>query len=199
MKGEPPPEPEVPEVRWRPGEPLVCGRCRATTRRALQEVDALASVVASRGDGLRPQSRWSRVSGTRPHGSPSPDADMLLELTGELLGFEDRGRAALGCGPRLTGSLSGVARGRAAAWLVEQLDSVLAWEELVELIDWSLAWESRLRRAVGEEPGWTPARCRCGERNLRWDGQVGYFVCGACGNHVSAVEERGLVAEEAGA
>jgi hypothetical protein len=26
----------------------------------------------------------------------------------------------------------------------------------------------------------------------------GFFVCGACGNHVSEVEERGLVIEETG-
>lgn len=81
---------------------------------------------------------------------------------------------------------------------MEQLESLLAREEMTDLVDWSLGWESRLRRAVGEEPpNWTPARCRCGERNLRWDAQVGYFVCSSCGNHVSSVEERGLVVEEA--
>lgn len=198
-KGSPPPEPVEPEVSWRPGEPLVCGRCRATTRRALLEVDGLAAVVSARGDGLRPASRWSRVSGSRPKPAVSPDAELLDELVGGLLEFEDRGRALLRCGERVVGARSGVARGRAVSWLVEQLDSVLAREELSGLVEWSLDWEGRLRRAVEEEPpGWTPARCRCGERSLRWDAKVGYFVCGACGSHVSAVEERGLVADEAG-
>ncbi|MEQ4717885.1 hypothetical protein [Nonomuraea sp. B19D2] len=140
----------------------------------------------------------------------SPDAELLDELVGELLWFEDQARAVLGFPPRLSGARGAVARSRAVAWLVDHLDAVLAVDGLVveaelrpgapmHLVEWALRWEERLRSVVGEEPpGWSPARCRCGDRNLRWDRSVGYFVCGGCGAHVSGVEERGLVAEEAG-
>ncbi|WP_433443721.1 hypothetical protein [Nonomuraea sp. CA-141351] len=99
------------------------------------------------------------------------------------------------------------------AWLVEQLAGVLAVEGLsvvsvlrpgpagepIGLVEWSLGWEERLRMVVEDEPrGASPARCRCGERSLRWEARAGFFVCSACGAHVSEVEERGLVAKEAG-
>jgi hypothetical protein len=153
----------------------------------------LAAVRAVEADGLRPASRWSRVSGTRPHGSPSAVADLLDELTGELLDFEARFLEARGW-PVSSSSRGAEARGRAVALLVEHLRSVLAVPKLTGLVEVVLRWEERLQ----EVPAWTPARCRCGDRNLWWDPRVGYFVCSACGNHVSAVEERGLVAEEAG-
>jgi hypothetical protein len=165
-------------------------------------VDSLASVVSARGDGLRPASRWSRVSGSRPKPAVSPDADLLDELVGDLLWFEDQARAVLKYPPRPSGARGAVARSRAVAWLVDHLESVLAAVAAgpAELVKGALGWERRLRRAVEDEPpSWTPARCSCGDRNLRWDARVGYFVCGACGNHVGEVEERGMVADEAGA
>lgn len=152
------------------------------------------------------------MSGSRPRPAVSPDAELLDVLVGELLEFEDLAREELGCAERVRGSRSGLARSRSVAWLVEQLAGVLAVEGLavvsslrpaegepMHLVEWSLGWEERLRLMVEDEPrGTTPARCRCGERSLRWDARVGFFVCGACGNHVSEVEERGLIADEAG-
>jgi hypothetical protein len=155
----------------------------------------LAAVRAAEADGLRPASRWSRVSGTRPHGSQSPVAELLDELTGDLLRFEAGYLRARGWPEAASAGRGAEARGRAVALLVEYLPGVLAVPELTELVDVVLRWEQRLQ----EVPSWTPARCRCGDRNLWWDPKVGYFVCGRCGNHVSAVEERGLVVDEAGA
>ncbi|MFI7134383.1 hypothetical protein ACIBQ1_52560 [Nonomuraea sp. NPDC050153] len=142
----------------------------------------------------------------------SPDAEVVDVLVGELLEFEDLAREELGCAERVRGARSGLARSRSVAWLVEQLVGVLAVDGLsvvsslrpaggepMGLVEWSLGWEERLREVVEDEPrGASPARCRCGERSLRWDARVRFFVCGTCGNHVSEVEERGLVAEEAG-
>ncbi|MEV4113704.1 hypothetical protein [Nonomuraea sp. NPDC049695] len=155
----------------------------------------LAAEAAADADGLRAASRWLRVSGTRPKGSPSPVGDLLHDLTKDLLDFEARYLEARGWPAPVSVSRGADARGRAVAFLVEHLESVLAVGELTSLVEVVLGWERRL----GEEPGWTPARCRCGERNLRWDARVGYFMCSVCGNHVNAVEERRLVADEAGA
>ncbi|MFG1966908.1 hypothetical protein [Nonomuraea sp. NPDC049028] len=119
--------------------------------------------------------------------------DLLDELTGELLWFESRFLQLRGWPAPVGLSRGSEARGRAVAFLVDNLESVLVVGELTGLVEVALRWERRL----GEGLGWTPARCRCGERNLRWDARVGYFVYGGC--HVSAVEERGLVADEVGA
>lgn len=197
--GEPPAEPEVPDVVWRPGEPLVCGSCRATVRNALLELDMNAARLAAMSDGFRPPSRWSRVSGSRPKGSLSPVGDLLEELTGGLVGFEDGARAWLGVAPRLVGVRSAVARSRAVAWLTERLDSVLTSGDLVGLVDFALSWRTLLERAVGDKPPvWTPARCGCGERSFRWDVRAGFYVCGACGTHVSEGEASARVEKESG-
>ncbi|TMR91340.1 hypothetical protein EJK15_50650 [Nonomuraea basaltis] len=81
---------------------------------------------------------------------------------------------------------------------MERLDSVLAHEDLVGLVDFALSWRMVLERVVGDEPpAWTPARCRCGDRNLRWDVKAGFYVCAACGTHVSESEASALVESEA--
>ncbi|MFG3438357.1 hypothetical protein ACGF0J_14030 [Nonomuraea sp. NPDC047897] len=198
--GEPPAEPEVPDVRWRGGEPLVCGRCRATVRSALLEVDGFAAQLAREVDGFRPPSKWSRVSGSRPKPDVSPVGDLLEKLTGGLLEFEDRARAWLEVAPRMVGSRSAVARSRAVAWLTEsgRLESVLVCEDLVGLVDFALSWRMLLERVAGDEPPvWTPARCSCGERSFRWDARAGFYVCAACGTHVSEREASARVESEA--
>ncbi|MEV0629547.1 hypothetical protein [Nonomuraea wenchangensis] len=102
--------------------------------------------------------------------------------------------ASVGC----SGRGGEVAGGRVAGGSPESVLAAAAAGP-AELVKGALGWERRLRRAVEDEPpSWTPARCSCGDRNLRWDARVGYFVCGACGKHVGEVEERGLVADEAG-
>ncbi|WP_433426301.1 hypothetical protein ACQP1V_43245 (plasmid) [Microtetraspora malaysiensis] len=195
--GEPPAEPVVPDVQWRPGEPLVCGRCLASVRAALLEVDVFAAQLAQQVDGFRPPSKWARVSGSRPKPAVSPVGDLLEELTGGLVDFEVRARAWLRAAPRLVGARSAVARSRAVAWLVERLDSVLVCEDLVGLVEFALSWRVRLERAAGDEPpAWTPARCSCGERSFRWDAKAGFYVCSACGTHVSEPEAAARVEDE---
>lgn len=192
--GECPPEPVTPAVVWLPGDPLVCGLCRASTRSALLEVDVLASKAAREVDGHRPPTKWSRVSGSRPKPAVSPVAELLDDLVGDLLRFEDGHRRAVRWPARSALGRGADVRSRSVSYLVDHLEGVLAHAELVGLVDVALGWLRRL----SEEPGWSPARCRCGERVLNWDAQVGFFVCSACGRHVSQVEERGLVADEAG-
>ncbi|MFI7131572.1 hypothetical protein ACIBQ1_38260 [Nonomuraea sp. NPDC050153] len=178
-EGEPPPEPEVPELEWRPGEPLHCGLCRATCRRALLVVDELAASWAARPGVVKEQSRWSRARGTRPHGSMSGEGDDVHMLTGELLRLRRDVGERLALADQVPAGRSGVVRSRSVTWLVDKLDAVLALEELtvvsgvedaerpVELgvVEWVLAWESRLRCLVDDEPGHTLARCPgCGLR-----------------------------------
>ncbi|NRQ31308.1 hypothetical protein HII36_05575 [Nonomuraea sp. NN258] len=202
-EGEPPAEPEVPEVRWRPGEPLVCGRCTGSVRAALLEVDGFAAQLAREVDGFRPPSRWSRVSGSRPKPAVSPVGELLEKLTGGLLDFEDRARVWLGSGSgsRMMGARSAVARSRAVGWLVEsgRLESVLAAGELVGLVEFALSWRLLLERMAGDEPpAWTPARCSCGERRFHWEVKAGFYVCAACGTHVSEREAQSRVESESG-
>ncbi|MGR6921191.1 hypothetical protein ACU635_43705 [[Actinomadura] parvosata] len=212
-EGEPPPEPPVPVVEWRPGEPLHCGRCRATARRALLVVDELAASLAARPGVVKEQSRWSRVRGTRPHGSLSGEGDVVHTVTGELLQLRRTVGERLALADLVPSGRSGVVRSRSVTWLVDKLDQVLALDGLtvlssveddeqpVELgvVEWALAWESRLRRLVDDEPGHTVARCPgCEQRRLDWRPRAGYYVCENCGRHVSEGEAMELVSEEAG-
>ncbi|MEU7911347.1 hypothetical protein [Microbispora bryophytorum] len=69
--------------------------------------------------------------------------------------------------------------------------------ELVGLVDFTLSWRMLLERVVGDKPpAWTPARCSCGERSFRWDAKAGYYVCAACGSHVSEGEAAARVESE---
>ncbi|MEW1845927.1 hypothetical protein AB0392_48935 [Nonomuraea angiospora] len=212
-EGEPPPEPVVPELVWRPGEPLHCSLCRATCRRALLVVDELAASWAARPGVVKEQSRWSRVKGTRPHGSMSGEGDDVHMLTGELLRLRRDAGERLALADLVPAGRSGVVRSRSVTWLVDKLDALLGLDGLavvsgvedaerpVELgvVEWALAWESRLRRLVDDEPSWTPARCSgCGERNLKWSPRSGYYVCENCGHHISEREAMERVADEAG-
>ncbi|MEV4079701.1 TFIIB-type zinc ribbon-containing protein [Nonomuraea fuscirosea] len=214
-EGEPPPEPVMPVLSWRPGEPLHCSRCRATARRALLVVDELAASLAARPGEVKAQTRWSRVKGTRPHGSMSGEGDVVHTLTGELLRLRHETARRLGLAGPLPAGRSGVFRSRAVAFLVDKLDAVLSLDGLtvwtcvedadrpaVELgvVEWALAWESKLRRLVDDEPGHTVARCpSCGRRQLEWEPRSGYYVCTECGRHVSEAEAMDRVTEEAGA
>ncbi|MEV1003462.1 TFIIB-type zinc ribbon-containing protein [Nonomuraea sp. NPDC050202] len=212
-RGEPPPEPVVPVLSWRPGEPLHCSRCRGTCRRALLVCDELAASLAARPGVVKAQTRWSRVKGTRPHGSMSREAEIVHTLTGELLALRRDVGERLGLADHPPAGRSGVVRSRSVTWLVDKLDQVLALkgltvrsavedpDKLVELgpVEWALAWESKLRRLVDDEPGSTPARCpSCGRRQLEWRPRAGYYVCAECGHHVSEQETMELVTEEAG-
>ncbi|TMR10237.1 GntR family transcriptional regulator [Nonomuraea turkmeniaca] len=207
--------------RLRPGDPLPpeqqplhCGRCAATMRRALLVVDELTASWAARPGVVRAQTRWSRVKGTRPHGSLSGEGDVVHTLTGELLRLRRDVGERLELADLVPGSRSGVVRSRSVSWLVDKLDAVLGLDGLavvssvededrpVELgvVDWALAWESRLRRLVDDEPGATLARCPgCGLRRLEWPPRAGYYVCENCGHHVSEQEAMDRVTEEAGA
>ncbi|MCF6467364.1 hypothetical protein FAF44_02905 [Nonomuraea sp. MG754425] len=213
-EGEPPREPVMPVVEWRPGESLHCGRCRATARRALLVVDELAAALAARPGVVKAQSKWSRVRGTRPHGSMSGEADVVHTVTGELLRLRRDVGERLELADQVPAGRSGVVRSRSVTWLVDKLDAVLGLEQLtvvsavrdpddpVELgvVEWALAWESKLRRLVDDEPGHTVARCPgCEMRSLEWRQRAGYYVCENCGRHVSEADAMDLVSEEAGA
>lgn len=212
--GEPPAEPVMPVVSWRPGEPLHCGLCRATCRRALLVADELAAALAARPGVVKAQTKWSRIKGTRPRVSMSGEGEVVHTLTGELLTLRKDVGERLELADQLPAGRSGVVRSRSVTWLVDKLDQVLALDGLavvssveaeerdpVELgvVDWALAWESKLRRLVDDEPGRTLARCPgCGLRRLEWQPRVGYYVCENCRRHVSEAEAMELVAGEAG-
>ncbi|MEU1729131.1 TFIIB-type zinc ribbon-containing protein [Nonomuraea sp. NPDC005692] len=154
------------------------------------------------------------MKGTRPHGSLSGKGDVVHTVTRELLQLRREVARRLELADLAPAGRSGVVRSRSVTWLVDKLDQVLALDGLtmlssveddedpVELgvVEWALAWESRLRRLVDDEPGHTVARCPgCDQRSCEWRPQAGYYVCSDCGRHVSEVEERTLVTEEAGA
>ncbi|TMR88187.1 TFIIB-type zinc ribbon-containing protein [Nonomuraea basaltis] len=203
----------MPVLEWRGGEPLHCSRCAGTCRRALLVVDELAASWAARPGVVRAQSRWSRVKGTRPHGSLSGEGDVVHTLTGELLRLRRDVGERLELADQVPAGRSGVVRSRSVSWLVDKLDAVLGLEGLVVMssvedeerpvelgvVDWALAWEGRLRRLVDDEPGHTLARCPgCGLRRLEWSPRAGYYVCENCGRHVSEAEAMDLLTEEVG-
>src|SRR5690606_15542289 len=117
-RGEPPAGPEMPALSWRPGEPLHCGRCRETARRALLVADELAASLAARPGEVKGQTRWSRVRGTRPHRSQSREGDVVHTLTGELLTVRRDVGERLELADLVPAGRSGVVRSRSVSWLV---------------------------------------------------------------------------------
>src|SRR5690606_21223373 len=134
-EGEAPPDPEPPTIRWTPGDPLFCGRCLASTRRSLLELDTQAAQLAASDDGYRTRSADAPVTGSRGTSSVSPAMDILDKLLGDLFEIEDAWRALRGYPPRpaARGPRGAHARTRTIGWIAEHLDDILAHPDMVDL------------------------------------------------------------------
>lgn len=195
QRGKEPPEPVEPEVNVYDGEPLFCRRCRALVRAALLDVDQLATELSARSDGHRGTLQEGRVSGSRTSGSPSPTADLLDKLYGDLTDVEDEWRQRWGFAPRTHRAHRGAdPRSRCVAWLSERLDGILAAPEHVPFAARVLNWEVVLRNRLAEDPvgSKSPARCtHCDARRIVRQ-REGYWQCGECTTIYSDAVERQL-------
>ncbi|MFI7644082.1 hypothetical protein [Nonomuraea sp. NPDC049400] len=193
QQGEEPAEPMAPELTVYEGEPLFCRRCRALVRAALLDLDQLATELSARSDGHRGSVPEGRVSGSRTSGSPSPTADLLDALYGDLTDVEDEWRQRWGFAPRTHRAHRGAdPRSRCIGWLSERLDGILAAEEHIGFAARVLRWEVVLRERLQEDSVGTksPIRCpRCSERRVVRE-REGYWQCGACTMMLSDPVER---------
>ena len=150
-----PPHPEEPVLDWTDGEPLWCRRCTATVRHALGEIDQLAAVLESWSDGHRGGSSGERIhrgSSTSP-ASPSPIADLLDELYGDVTYAEDVWREHLGLLPVRRRTARGTHnRSSALAFIGQRLERVLAAEDWTEFAYRLLHWERRLQKRTKTDP-----------------------------------------------
>lgn len=193
--GEPPAEPEMPDVKFYPGDPLICGRDKAMTRRALLDLDILASQLSAASDGLRGAGPGdARVSGSKDRPGISPTAVLIDRMLGDLFDAEDEWRQHRGYAPRTMRHQRGShPRSRTIWWLGERLDDLLAHPDMASFARTVLNWETILRKTAKDDPagGKTPVRCTrktCGERRVAWDEESRKFQCGACGNLINQKE-----------
>lgn len=179
-----PAPPAEPDIAWTPGEPTWCSRDRAAVRRALAELDDLAAMLESWADGHRGASSGERTSSSRGPGSPSPVADTLDEMYRLLARAEADWRDANPHLPPRPPRGGPEARARTIAWLLSQLDEILAHPGSVAFGRGVLAWQRRLQTLAKSDPvvRRRPAvPCpRCDRRALRTRDD-GYTQCGKCG------------------
>lgn len=194
-RGDKPDEPEPPEQRFFPGDPLFCGRCLAAVRRSLLDLDVLAGVLAAQSDGLRGVgASEAKVSVSKSKPSLSPIADLLDRMLGDLLDVEDEWREACGYAPRDAREQRGThRRSRTIGWLNDHLEAVLAHEDMTGFARTVFNWETVLRKMAKDDPASnrSPVRCprvSCGERRVSWDPESRYYRCGACGNLLNEAE-----------
>ncbi len=194
-----PQRPLPPEVSFAPGDPVWCSRDRAAIRKALAELDDLAALLESWSDGHRGASSGERTSSRRTTAaSPSPIADTLDELYQSLAKVEADWRDAHPELPPRPHRAGPEARPRTIAWLLGQLDQILAHPGSVPFGRGVLAWQSRLQHLAKSDPvvRRRPVPCpRCDYRALRTRDD-GYTQCGHCGRLLSE-DEYGELAEAA--
>lgn len=190
--GPRPVPPTEPDITWTPGAPVWCERDRAAIRRALVDLDDLAALLESWSDGHRGASSGERTSSRRTTaGSPSPIADTLDEMYQMLARVESDWRDAHEHLPPRPHRAGPEARPRTIAWLLGQLDAILAHPGSVRFGKGVLAWQRRLQEAAKSDPvvRRRPAvPCpRCDRRALRTRDD-GYTQCGKCGRLLDEAE-----------
>lgn len=187
-----PQRPLPPEVGFTPGVPVFCGRCVAAIRRALADLDDLAALLESWSDGHRGAASGERTSSRRTTaGSPSPIADTLDEMYQMLARVESDWRDAHEHLPPRPHRAGPEARPRTIAWLLGQLDAILAHPGSVRFGKGVLGWQAKLQALAKSDPvvRRRPAvPCpRCDRRALRTRDD-GYTQCGKCGRLLDEAE-----------
>jgi hypothetical protein len=154
--------PEPPGITPWLGQPFWCGRCHATIRQQLDELDEAASLLIAAADGHSPSSGEQRVSGSQEPPSPSPAGDDLDELVKMITGWEQSYRSLKGwpAAPR-RGYLASVVTG-CAAWLMHHLDGILSAEDIAgdfgeEIMQWHREFTAKAKAGARRLP--KPLRC----------------------------------------
>ncbi|ASU81517.1 hypothetical protein CDO52_00800 [Nocardiopsis gilva YIM 90087] len=169
-RGDPPDPPEVEPV---PGEPVWCRRCAGAIRHSLADLDNLSALIAAEADGHRGRGDDSdKVRRSKGTPSPSPAADLIDALYGDLTHWEAVYREAIGAGTRPERSRGATALTISISWLSVHLDGVLTWPWSVDMGLAVLRWQRRLQATAKARP---PARrkpfpCpRCDRRTLIYE------------------------------
>lgn len=194
--------PDPPTTLPRAGNPIWDPGCARIIRTALAELDDLASQAAATADGHRPGAdRSQKTTTTKSTPSPSPIVDTLDELYGALVEVEDQWRAANNYQARPARPRNGHARRLSIAFLLDELDAILAHPGSVAFGVAALSWQRRLRALTSSDPTAkrSPIRCpRCSERQVgRTDHGTYEYECKACGRLLSQDEHDREYAEQA--
>jgi ribosomal protein L37AE/L43A len=189
-----PERPAEPDVPYNLGEPWFCGaRCRPRIRRALDEVDRLASLLDSWADGHRGATSGEKVSrSSSAPASPSPISVILDTLYQEVTDMEDEWREARGYSKVRRGTSRG-AHGRtlAIAFILDHFTDIFLSEDHVEFCLRVLTWERLLLAQTKSDPvvRSRPGRCpRCRLVNTLQTRDDGITECTSCGRLLSEPE-----------
>lgn len=209
--------PEQPEIKPWPGAPYWCTRDTAAIHKELAELDYLSAMLAMAADGQRGQRPGAKMPPKgKQHGgpTPSPTADMLEELAGDLREWERvvRGAEALTRRGHLDtetsmmiawlagdgrfaramhiGRLVKTADGRTVPWAVRFGEDVRSWRRKLAAI--TKAGTGTHHRGI---------RCpRCDERAVWWTEGDDHAVChgknNTCGRLIGLDELDELAAKE---
>ncbi|HLU99153.1 MAG TPA: hypothetical protein VKZ89_20150 [Thermobifida alba] len=162
--------PDPPDLTPVPGEPVWCRRCAGAVRAALADLDNLAAILTAASDGHRGHADdTGRIRSTKTSPSPSPAADLLDELYGDLCKVETDWREVCGYGPRPARGRGASALTTVIAWLGHHLTDILAHPGSVDFGLRVLRWQRRLQAAAKARPPGRrkPAPCpRCDRRTL---------------------------------
>lgn len=186
--------PEPPDIRPVLGTPW-CARCHTYLRRELAELDELAAILTHAADGQRGQRPGAKMPRGKNHGgpSPSPTADLLEELAGDLRGWEHavRGGAPLTRRGHLATETTAM-----IAWLSAQFDKAIIMTGHVQDpaghdVPFAVAfgegiqtWHRKLVRLTKAGTGThhKPCRCpRCDLLTLFWTEGDDHVECKNCG------------------
>lgn len=188
-----PERPLPPDMSYNLGEPNFCGRCRPRIRRALDEVDRLASLLDSWADGHRGATSGEKVSrSSSAPASPSPISVILDTLYQEVTDVEDEWRETRGYTKVRRGTSRG-AHGRtlAIAFVLDHFTDIFLSEDHIEFCLRVLTWERLLLAQTKSDPvvRSRPGRCpRCRLMNTLQTRDDGYTVCNGCGRLLSEPE-----------
>jgi hypothetical protein len=175
--------PGPPEIRPVTGTPW-CPRCQAILRRELAELDYLASLLNAAADGQRGQRPGAKMPKGKNHGgpSPSPTADLLEELAGDLREWEStvRGHQPLARRGHLATETTMM-----ITWLTGQFDKAIIMPFAVKFGEGIQAWHRRLNHLAKAGTGThhRAVRCpRCSEMAVWWTEGDDHAICHGKGN-----------------
>jgi hypothetical protein len=205
--------PEPPVIRMVPGNPW-CARCKTIIRRDLAELDYLAPILAASADGQRGQRPGAKMPKGKQHGgpSPSPTADLLEEMAGDLREWEYRVRGGAPLARR--GHLA-TETTMMITWLVDKFDRAIIMSTPTRaadgnLVPWAVKfgqgvkeWHQKLNHIAKAGTGThhRAVRCpRCEEMAIWWTEGDDHAIChgknNTCGRLIGLDELDQLAAEQ---
>jgi hypothetical protein len=167
------PDPEPPNIKPWPGDPIWCTRCAAAIGSALAALDELLPLRLAQADGYGAPGDYTAgrvIHTTADPPSPSPGHDDLDEVLDWLRTWEAHYRKLRGWPPPPRRGMTADALTSTLAWLGARLSGLLAHPDVADTfgagVQW---WHHRLQNATHTRPPLSkkPAPCRrCGRHSL---------------------------------